>query len=214
MKARIGIVAVSLSVVVGVALLARGQSFHDVPETVDNAPIRIYRIGSHGPAIPTMAPGSSGTRWMLTNDEQSLPVTGIKVWAGQGNYGSLPLLGQIAAQPGDRIQLDFTNAGADHHIVSIRQDPLAPGAARAPIWLENDYFAFEQQMGVPYHLKLNAANDPKYTLNSVQVNDTRICVRTRQGGTPGSPCGFTNNNSWKVQIKICYSSDCAQDPQE
>ena len=180
------------------------MTLHDVPETVDNAPIRIYRIGHNGPGNPTMFPGSSGKRWQLTDTtEQSLAITTVGVWAGHGNYGSLPFLGSIPAGPGDSIQLDFTNAGMDHHVVTIRQDEFVAGATREPLWLQNDDFAFEQQSGAAHHLKLDAANDAKYTLNSVRVNNATICVRTGAGNTVPATCGYTNDNGWKVQIKIC-----------
>jgi hypothetical protein len=235
MRTRIGFLAVLVTLGVGVALYAGGRqqqrganpehqaklppqpadtdTFHDIPETVDNQPIRIYRFGSRGGAIPTMAPGFSGKRWLLTNSEQSLPVAGVWIWAGRGTYGSLPFVGQIPAHPGDRIQLDFTNAGTDHHLVTITQDLLAPGSTRAPLWLENDDFAFEQQSGVPHHLKLDSINDPKYSLNSVRVGSAMLCVRTGSGGTAAYPCGFTNYRSWKVQIKICPTL-CGQAPQQ
>jgi len=244
MKTRIGLLAVLVTLGVGVALFAAGRpgqrglppepakvpqvtvpsgkvpptgipaTLHDVPETVDNTPIRIYRIGHNGPGTPTMFAGSSGKRWELSDHmEQSLPVTGVSIWAGRGTYGSLPFVGQIPAHPGDRIQLDFTNAGVDHHLVTITQDPLAPASTRAPLWLENDDFAFEQQSGVPHHLKLDSINDPKYSLNSVRVGSAMLCVRTGSGGTAAYPCGFTNYRSWKVQIKIC-STLCGQAPQQ
>jgi hypothetical protein len=234
MRTRIGLLAVLATLGVSVALFAGGRpqqrgvnpepkanvpppiippdTFHDVPETVDNFPIRIYRIGHYAPASPTVETGSSGKRWLLTNSDKSLAVNSVWIWAGEGGYGSLPFIGQIPAQPGDAIQLDFTNAGMDHHTVTIRQDTPVDANGRAPLRLENDDFAF-QEAGTFHYLKLDPMNDSKYTLNSVRVTTATttamLCVRNGSGGTAAYPCGFTNDRDWKVQIKIC-SVACVQ----
>jgi hypothetical protein len=177
-------------------------SSHDQPETVDNAPIRIYR-NPH--AIPQQMNG----KWLLTDPmDESLPISMLRAWVGANNgpqpHSGVQLKATIAIQPGMPIEFEFAkNNRKDAEIVTITQDPLSQGATVSPMWLTTKLtLAQESANPSSYRLKLaDNANENAYRLNLVRANGATICLRANSG----ADCTFDQpaESNWMVVVKIC-----------
>ena len=172
---------------------------HDVPEVIDNGPVRIHRPWSieHPLDIPIPGRETNGNdkRWILA---QSAPLMYLRAWSGPD--GRLQPIGgdPTSVGPEDRIEFDLIGGRSGGQIV-IKQDKPAQDADRSPLRLSSEWLYFERDWYL-IPLKVRGSDSEKYRITAVHVNDNPpICLRGRLNG---SYC--TNDHpDWSVQVKLC-----------
>ena len=178
---------------------------HDQPETVDNAPLRIYRVPN---ITPTPQNPGNLKSWFLTDSEGSAPLSRLRVWAGTGDYGALDLLDDVMLTPTTTIELGLKDvSNTSSYTMTITQGMLSQTSEglKGPLMVSNNQFDFETENGNSHHLKLKdqQANDT-FTLDYIHIRrdaaDHTICLHgplNQQGMCDHKPMGR------KAQIKLC-----------